>query len=395
MARTRVAAMATAIALGALLPSSPAAADDLGSPGVLNIAHRGASDRAPEHTLAALAQAVADHADRLSIDVRLTRDGVPVVLHDDGLARTTDVRQRFPGSPSWSVRDFTLAQVRTLDAGSWFGSGTFTGARVLTLDELLTELADSPVGLTVEAKSPQTADGVDGIGTAIMDVLGRHPEWLRANRDGSPRLVLESFRWAFLDSMHAAYPTLPLVLLGETVTADDLVAHPYAGEIDVSQRGLTSGLVAAAHRRGVRVGVYTVNGRAAISAVVAGQVDGVTSDEPGQVRSVLAAAHRVWSGIRWPTASPVGAVEVRAARGARLGGRVAVRARVLDTTGRPVPWRSVRVQSLVAGRWTTVGRRATGSLGTAFVSLPARPGMRVRAVSAGHGSRIAAPLVRT
>ncbi len=363
---------------------------------MLNIAHRGASDRAPEHTLAALDLAVADHADRLSIDVRLTRDGVPVVLHDDSLERTTDVRRAFPRARSFSVRDFTYAQVRTLDAGGWFGDGTFAGSRVLTLDQLLTELGPSPVGLVVEAKSPQDADGVEGIGSAIMAAVARHPAWARRTADGSPRLVVESYRWTFLDHLHEAYPRQPLVLLGEDVTPADLVAHPYVHEIDVGQAHLTPELVADAHGRGVAVGVFTVNGRPGIRGVVAAGADGVTSDEPATVRSVLRLVDRLWSGVLRPRPPVVRRVGVRVSGTVRAGARVAVRLRLRDASGAAVPWTRVRLQSRVRGTWRVVARRATGAHGTADVSLPPAArgtGLRLRAVSSGVTSAVAAPVV--
>jgi glycerophosphoryl diester phosphodiesterase len=315
-------------------------------------------------------------------------------VHDESLARTTDVERRFPDAAPWGVDDLTLAQIRTLDAGSWFGSGTYTGARVLTLAGLLTELADSPVGLVVEAKSPQTADGVDGIGDAVMAVLASRPEWNRASRDGSPRLVLESFRWPFLDGMHTAYPALPLVLLGETVSPADLAAHPYVTEVDVKAGALTSDLVRAARRRGVAVGVYTVNDRAAISRAVTVGVDGVTSDRPDRVRAVLDAVDRLWSGTLWPSAPDVAGVRVSTAPTALVGGRLAVRARLVDTAGRPVRWHRLRVQTRVSGRWADAARVVTGATGRSDVSLPARLGMRVRVAAAGHWSAVATPTVR-
>ena len=81
----------------------------------LVIAHRGASLRAPENTLAAFHQAIHDGADAVELDVRLSRDGVPVVLHDASLERTTGVAAQ--------VADVTLDQLRRLDAGAWFGQG--------------------------------------------------------------------------------------------------------------------------------------------------------------------------------------------------------------------------------------------------------------------------------
>jgi glycerophosphoryl diester phosphodiesterase len=89
-----VAALAASLLL---LGSPPAHAD--GPTGVMLVAHRGAVDHAPESTLAALDQAVADRSDRVSIDVHLTRDGVPVVIHDGDLRRTTNAEQVFPAAP--------------------------------------------------------------------------------------------------------------------------------------------------------------------------------------------------------------------------------------------------------------------------------------------------------
>ena len=85
---------------------------------VLTVAHRGASGRAPENTLTALAAAVADGADLLEFDVRRTRDGALVLMHDTTLTRTTDARRVFPGRAPWLVSDFSLAELRRLHAGA-------------------------------------------------------------------------------------------------------------------------------------------------------------------------------------------------------------------------------------------------------------------------------------
>src|SRR5689334_10492901 len=86
---------------------------------VLAVAHRGASDVAPENTLPAVRRAVAAGADLVEVDLRRARDGALVVLHDATLARTTDAARRLPGRAPWRVEDLTLAEVRLLDAGSW------------------------------------------------------------------------------------------------------------------------------------------------------------------------------------------------------------------------------------------------------------------------------------
>jgi glycerophosphoryl diester phosphodiesterase len=90
----------------------------------LVVAHRGASAFAPENTLEAAEEGLAEGADAWEFDVRLTRDGVPVVVHDASLLRTTDVAGRFPDDPrganGYLVAEFEAEEIRGLDAGSWF-----------------------------------------------------------------------------------------------------------------------------------------------------------------------------------------------------------------------------------------------------------------------------------
>ncbi|MBX6316654.1 MAG: glycerophosphodiester phosphodiesterase [Isosphaeraceae bacterium] len=110
------------------------------------IAHRGDSAHAPENTLEAARRAWKAGADAWELDVQLTRDGVPIVLHDETLRRTTDVAQRFAGDPrgaaGFRVADFDLDEIRILDAGSWFldpRGGPRTAVDFGTLDCLGTE----------------------------------------------------------------------------------------------------------------------------------------------------------------------------------------------------------------------------------------------------------------
>src|SRR5690349_18169844 len=96
---------------------------------VLAVAHRGASDRAPENTLSAVRLGADLGADAIEVDLQRTRDGALVLLHDSGLARTTDAAVRFRDRGPWSVGSMTLAEVKRLDAGSW-KSSRWTGERV-------------------------------------------------------------------------------------------------------------------------------------------------------------------------------------------------------------------------------------------------------------------------
>jgi glycerophosphoryl diester phosphodiesterase len=109
----------------------------------LIVAHRGDSFHAPENTLEAARLGYAAGADAWELDVQLTRDGVPVVLHDESLTRTTDVATRFKDDPrgraGFRLADFDLEEVKTLDAGSWFvdpDHGNRSARSFGTLDKL-------------------------------------------------------------------------------------------------------------------------------------------------------------------------------------------------------------------------------------------------------------------
>ena len=381
----------------AATPATPAtAATPAGPAGVVSAAHRGATAPAPEHTLAALTQAVAARADRISVDVQLSRDGVPILMHDPSMERTTDVRQKFPDAdPSYRPQDFTLEQLRTLDAGSWYPGGTYTGSVVLTLEEVLTELEDSPVGLYLEPKPEGTAT-VEGIGKAIMDLVARYPGWVPDPTARTPRLLVESLpspttRWSFLEAMHEAYPDLPLVLLSRKVKPEDVEAHPYVHEIDVRHNYLTPDIVAAAHSRGIRVNVWLLNTRTKVRRFLDSGADGIVSDRPGIVRDLLVATGRTWTGTTWPVTPEVARVRLAMPGTAVVDGRVPVEAHLRDAEDRPVRWTTVQFQQLLGGKWTTVARNATDSHGSACVSLPVVEGMRVRAFADGRASTIHGP----
>ena len=128
------------------------------------VAHRGASAYAPENTLAAYRLAVEMGADFVEQDLYVTRDGVLICLHDGSLERTTNVAAVFPNRSTevvvdgkvrktWIANDFTLAEIKRLDAGSWFGA-RFAGERVPTFDEAVA-LVKGKAGLYAELKTPE------------------------------------------------------------------------------------------------------------------------------------------------------------------------------------------------------------------------------------------------
>src|SRR5437588_12141381 len=136
----------TALFVFLMLAALPRAADQ---PKQL-IAHRGASGYAPEHTPAAYRLAMQQDADFVEPDLAVTKDNILICLHDDTLERTTNIADVFPNRASattdatestrrpgkhWIANDFTLAEIKRLDAGTWFNA-KFAGEKILTFEEM-------------------------------------------------------------------------------------------------------------------------------------------------------------------------------------------------------------------------------------------------------------------
>lgn len=243
---------------------------------VIVVAHRGASAYAPENTLAALRAAGSCGADMAEIDVRSTRDGELVVVHDPTLIRTTDAAARFPERRPWRVTDFTLEEVRSLDAGSWFAP-EFAGERVPTLAEALEVLRDTGVRALVELKT-ERRDRV--VGARLAAFLGA---------SGAPAadlgvVVLQSFDWMTLRAVADAVPGLRTAALGRPYSRYGLrrVAR-YAQQLHPHHLRVTAAYVRQVHRQGMAMFGWTANHPSAIRRLVRDGVDGIITDYPDRV----------------------------------------------------------------------------------------------------------------
>ena len=142
---------------------------------ILNVAHAGASSVAPQNTMAAGRTALEMGADVWGVDVRATRDGVLVLMHDETLERTTDVEEVFPSRTPWRAADFRLDEIRMLDAGSWFleedpfgriakgevdddALASYAGEPVPTLREALDFVAEKEWLIDIEIKTPKNGE---------------------------------------------------------------------------------------------------------------------------------------------------------------------------------------------------------------------------------------------
>jgi glycerophosphoryl diester phosphodiesterase len=182
------------------------------------IAHRGASGYAPEHTVAAYTRAMEQGADFVEQDLQITKDGVLVCLHDLTLERTTNVAGVFPDrvrsgprGRTWPVSDFTLEEIRRLDAGSWF-KPEFHGERVPTFQEAI-DLMRGRAGLYPETKAPDVYSGRGFDMEALLLTQLARSGLDRPGADAKTPIVIQSFSPESLQKMKKMGTRLPLVLL--------------------------------------------------------------------------------------------------------------------------------------------------------------------------------------
>ncbi|MFF2658211.1 glycerophosphodiester phosphodiesterase [Kitasatospora sp. NPDC058032] len=235
-------------------------------------AHRGASSAAPENTLLSDEVARRAGADWIENDVQPSRDGVPYVLHDDTVNRTTNGSGR--------IRDLTAAQLDGLDAGSWFAPTT-VGARVPSLAAQLDDLRTRGGSLLLEIKGPHTRDEVARIVKDIRD------------HGMTGRVLVQSFEVDALRYTRELAPDLPLALLRGDLDADPVAVARDLGlsAYNPADAALAArpGVIAALHAAGVAVNVWTVDSAARWKALDAAGVDGIITNRPAELAGWLSA----------------------------------------------------------------------------------------------------------
>ena len=186
------------------------------------VAHRGASAYAPEHTITAYKMAIEMGSDYVEQDLAVTKDGVLICLHDASLERTTNVEQLFPDRSTsisiegrtrkaWVANDFTLAEIKTLDAGSWFDK-KFAGETIPTFDEAIAAIRGK-AGIFPELKTPEIYEGrkidFEQLVAAALDKHGlRGPK-----ADPKTPVILQTFGQASARELARIKIGVPVVLL--------------------------------------------------------------------------------------------------------------------------------------------------------------------------------------
>ena len=251
----------------------------------LVIGHRGFNVLAPENTLPSFRFAKVAGADMVELDYYLTKDGVPIVIHDRDLDRTTDAVAKWGGSKI-PVESKTAEELRTLDAGKWFGP-QFAGTKLPLLTEAL-DLIQQGGGVTlIERKGGDAANCVK----------------LLRDRKLINQLVVQSFDWTYLQDFHAQEPQQILGALGPSgtragkkLTDAEKALNPQwiddakkAGASVVGwNKQVSRAAVDCAHQQGLKVWVYTINDAAQASELLDMGVDGIITDNTSAIWRAIA-----------------------------------------------------------------------------------------------------------
>lgn len=240
----------------------------------LIVAHRGYRAKYPENTLVAFEAAIEAGADMIELDVLLTKDRKVVVIHDESLDRTT--------SGQGPVSDYTLSELKALDAGSWFDA-RFKGERLPTLEEVL-DMVDKRVPINIEIKRSayEPHHPPDAIEQQIVELVAR--------KRAVENVLISSFEWRVLESMASPKKVLAIALLSQ---------YPELGNPLESCKRLESFSwhprslllrkehVREMHEAGILVFPWKVDTLEDIARMVEMQVDGLIVDDP-----LLASAYR-------------------------------------------------------------------------------------------------------
>ncbi|WP_394217779.1 glycerophosphodiester phosphodiesterase [Halobacillus trueperi] len=228
-------------------------------------AHRGASKLAPENTMPAFELARAAGADGIETDVQLTKDQIPVLIHDENLRRTTN--------GTGFVQDYTYAQLRLLDAGSWF-SPKFSDTYIVTLDEFLRWFRDQPMFLNVELKTNVIA--YKNIERIVYESLKRYHVL--------ERTVISSFNVDSLKRMKEINPSIQTAFLTSTKMRNlpQYAKSEGCDALHVKHRLLDKKLVKRCHKENLELRIYTVNRPSMMKKCFSLGVNGIFTDVPHQ-----------------------------------------------------------------------------------------------------------------
>lgn len=263
-----------------------------------NIAHRGARSLAPENTIAAARKGLEAGADMWELDVQLTADVELIVMHDGGLARTSDVKKRFPDRRPWRVSNFALAKIQTLDCGSWFNEKdpfgqikagvvsagdqhSYFGERAPTLREALRFTLDNDWRVNVELKDLPSWDK--------GELMVRKAVALVAEMGMEDRVMISSFNHDYLRQVRALTARIAIAVLSVWAIRKPAryLAHMEAQAYNPRKSAVRAGTVRALRSAGFDVYVWTVNDEKTMRRLISMEVSGIITDFPQTLAKIL------------------------------------------------------------------------------------------------------------
>lgn len=228
-------------------------------------AHRGASKLAPENTMNAFKLAASAGAEGIETDVQLTKDQVPVLIHDENLRRTTN--------GTGFVQDYTYSELRLLDAGSWFNP-KFSDSSIVSLDEFLVWFRDQGMFLNAELKTNVIE---------YKDIEAIVYESLKS-KGVLDRTVISSFNSNSITRLKDINPSIKTAFLTSTKIRNlpDYAKSMGADGLHVKHRLLDKKLVKKCRRERLDLRIYTVNRPSMMKKCFKLEIDGLITDVPHQ-----------------------------------------------------------------------------------------------------------------
>ena len=230
--------------------------------GMISVAHRGASSFAPENTLAAFQKGIDLGADFLECDVHMSKDGELIIIHDETVNRTTN--------GSGLVRDFTLEELKQLDAGTRFHQD-FAGESLITLNELLEQFYGK-VGILIELKNPSFNIGIE---EKVVELLEQYADL--------QSIVVQSFDVNSMKRIHELNSDVQIAVLMKTSILpisskylDELTS--FATFINFNIATVNKRVVEQIHQRGGKVLVWSKKDQRLIQKAIRYGVDGIITD---------------------------------------------------------------------------------------------------------------------
>ncbi|WP_185861810.1 glycerophosphodiester phosphodiesterase [Peribacillus cavernae] len=247
---------------------------------ILNVSHRGASGYAPEHTITSYKMGEKMHGDYIEIDLQMTKDGKLIAMHDERLDRTTN--------GTGLVKDYTLEQLKQLDAGSWFNeqypqyaNPEYAGLQIPTLEDVFQKFGKNKK-YYIETKSPEVYPGME---KELLRLVNEYD----INKE---TLLVQSFSPASLLTMKELDPSIKLVQLlsyktNAVITDEEIAAiKEYAMGVGPNYTYLNEEYIQKVVNNGLEIHPFTVNDKETMEKLIDWGVTGMFTNFPDLLHEV-------------------------------------------------------------------------------------------------------------